>query len=81
MIIQTKHYMHDCFVEDTKDISVDGSHLEFTYWYAPLCRRARCSLDLAGDRMNGHCEGEVKAAQWGEVPTYLWRENASGTPK
>jgi len=77
--IQTKHYMHDYFVGDTKDISVDGSHLEFTYWYAPLCRWAKCNLDLSGDRMNGQCEGEAKATQWGEVPTYLWRENISET--
>ncbi len=81
LTVQTKHYMHDYFVGDTKDISVEGKHLEFTYWYAPLCRSATCSLDLAGDRMNGQCEGEIKAVQWGEVPTYLWREGPSGTRK
>lgn len=80
LLIQTKHYMHDYFVDDTKDASVNGSHLEFSYWYAPLCRWAKCSLDLAGDRMNGQCEGEVKAAQWGEVPTYLWRDDQTRRP-
>jgi hypothetical protein len=77
LVIETKHYMHSYFVADTKDISVDGNHLEFTYWYAPLCRWATCSLDLASDRMNGQCEGETRAAQWGQVPTYLWRQNSA----
>ena len=75
LVIQTKHYLHDSFVDDTKDTSIYGSHLEFSYWYAPLCRWAKCSLDLAGDRMNGKCEGEVRAGRWGEMPAYLWRED------
>ncbi len=77
LVIKTKHYMHSYFVGDTKDIIVERNHLEFAYWYAPMCRWAKCSLDLAGDRMNGECEGELKAMQWGEVPSYLWRQKSS----
>ncbi len=74
-VIETKDYMHSNFVAGTKDIVVGGDRLEFTYWYKPLERWARCSLRTSptGDMMAGNCDGELSAGQWGSVPSYLWR--------
>lgn len=74
-IIQTKHYMYDYFVSTTKDVRISSNHLEFVYWYAPLNRWSKCSLDLLYNKMAGHCDGELNAQQWGTVPTFLWRSN------
>lgn len=71
--IEIKHYMQDDFVQDARDVRVDGEHLAFAYWYEPLSRWARCSLDLMDDRMVGECDGERNAREWGAAPAYLWR--------
>jgi hypothetical protein len=75
LVVETKNYMHDYFVAGTKDISVSGDRLEFSYWYEPLARWARCSLalDPSHDSMAGTCEGELSVRHWGVVPSYLWR--------
>jgi hypothetical protein len=71
--VETKHYMHAYFVAEARDVRIDGKHLEFTYWYEPLHRWARCSFDAAADTMAGVCDGEIDAQTWGAVPSYLWR--------
>jgi len=73
-IVETKHYMRDHFVSTSRNIRVNGNRLEFTYWYEPLRRPARCILDLTDDRLAGVCDGELDArGLWGGVPTNLWR--------
>ncbi len=74
-VIETKDYMHGNFVAATKDVVFAGDHLEFSYWYQPLGRWARCNLTIgtAGDTMAGSCEGELSVGHWGSVPSYLWR--------
>jgi hypothetical protein len=75
LVVETKDYMHDYFVAGTRNVSMIGDRLEFSYWYKPLARWARCSLvlDPSHDSMAGTCEGELSARQWGVVPSYLWR--------
>jgi hypothetical protein len=75
LVVETKDYMHDGFAADTRDVAASGDHLDFSYWYTPLARWARCSLTLepSHDTMAGTCEGEPSARQWGVVPSYLWR--------
>lgn len=74
--VETKHYMHAYFVGGTRDVSLRPGHLEFTYWYEPLGRWAQCSLDVAGERMDGECDGEPSAGTWGRLPAHLWRMDA-----
>ena len=76
--VETKHYMHSDFESGTRDVRVDGGHLEFTYWYAPLGRWSRCTLDRSGDRMSGICEGETSVSHWGALQTQLWRCDTGG---
>lgn len=75
LLIETKHYMHERFVRTTSRVTVIAHYLEFTYWYEPRHRSARCRLVLAIDAntMNGVCEGEIDAQHWGWTPVYLWR--------
>ncbi len=71
--VETKHYMHAHFVGGVRALAATPTHLEFTYWYEPLGRWAQCSFEVAGDRMDGECDGEPGASQWGRVPAHLWR--------
>lgn len=71
--VETKHYMHDSFETNVKDVEISGDRLTFAYWYAPRQRWAKCALTVSGDRMTGMCEGEANARDWGDVPSYLWR--------
>jgi hypothetical protein len=78
LAVETKHYMHDGFESVTRDVRVEGNHLEFTYWYAPLERWSRCSFERSGDRMSGVCDGETSVKHWGVVPSQLWRCGTGG---
>jgi hypothetical protein len=73
--IETKHYMHERFVDTTRGTRLTGHYLQFTYWYEPRRRYAACRLVLATDAntMSGVCQGEVDARHWGWTPVYLWR--------
>jgi len=75
VVIETKDYMHGNFVANTKDVVFAGGHLDFSYWYKPLARWARCNLTAgaSGDTMAGSCDGELSVGHWGSVPSYLWR--------
>jgi uncharacterized protein YbbC (DUF1343 family) len=78
-LVETKHYMRTHYVGGTKEVSLSAAQLEFSYWYAPLERWAHCSLNVSEGRMDGECDGELSAREWGKVPTHLWRVAPAAT--
>jgi hypothetical protein len=75
VFVETKDYMHGNFVANSKDVVFADGRLDFSYWYKPLARWARCNLTTgaSGDTMAGSCDGELGVGHWGSVPSYLWR--------